>query len=93
MASQLQLPPPWTEELDWSKRILPADVLEDAEAVAGERLRGVALLLRTVDGRTRASGEQVRSEDGAEGLECVAWWWFFRLAADGRIAPSGLTTS
>ena len=29
----------------------------------------------------------MRSEEGAEGLECVAWSWVVRWAADGRIAP------
>ena len=32
----------------------------------------------------------MRSEEGAEGLECVAWSRVVRRAADGRIAPSGL---
>ena len=39
------------------------------------------------------SGEQVRSEKGAESLGCVAWSWVVRMALNGRIVPSGNTTS
>ena len=33
------------------------------------------------------SGEQVRSDKGADGVECIAWLWVVRWAADGRIVP------
>ena len=39
------------------------------------------------------SGEQVRSDEGAERLECVLWSRDLQRAPDGRIAPSGTGTS